>query len=231
MIKRLPEIDALRGVAIVGMVLFHAAFIALIFGLIEFEPYGWPLIVPVRAVQFLFLGLMGVSVHLSSRGFGGQLERAGILAGAAALVSLGTALFFPEEFVRFGVLHFAMVAIPVVSLFKGRPALALWTAAGSFLLGEFFLSFRVESEWLFPFGLLNSGFTSLDYFPLFPWLAAPLVGLVIGEAVYKKREPTALEALAGIPGLAALGRHSLAIYLLHPPVLFVTLWALSLLLK
>lgn len=227
MALRLMEIDALRGIAIVGMVLFHAAFDWMILGMWDFEPYGWPLIVAVRAVQFLFLGLAGVSVALSGRGFTGQLKRGGMIFACGLLVSFATWLLFPGEFVKFGVLHFIGVAVPLVTLLKGRRALALALAVASFFVGEWFLTMTVESDWLFWLGLKSGGFSSLDYFPIFPWIAVVLVGLVVGETVYGARQPTRLAALAKVPGLTAMGRHSLAIYLLHQPVLYFTLWGLS----
>lgn len=221
------EIDALRGIAIVGMVLFHAAFDWMILGMWDFEPYGWPLIIAVRAVQFLFLGLAGVSVALSSRGVGGQLKRGGMIFACGMLVSFATWLLFPQDFVKFGVLHFIGVAVPLVTLFKGRRVAALAVAVGSFFVGEWFLGMTVESEWLFWLGLKSWNFSSLDYFPIFPWIAVVLVGLVVGETVYGAGRPTVLAPLGRVKPLTAMGRHSLAIYLLHQPVLYFTLWGLS----
>lgn len=227
MAVRLMEIDALRGIAILCMVLFHAAYDAMMLGMLDFEPYGWPLIIFVRAVQFLFLGLVGVSVALSGRGVKGQAKRGAWIFAAGMLVTLATWILFPTEYVRFGVLHFIGVAVPVVALLKGKKGLALVLAVGGFLLGNYLGGLRVESAWLFWLGLRDSGFASLDYFPIFPWIAAPLVGLVVGEVMYAERKPTRLAVLAKVPGLTAMGRHSLAIYLLHQPVLYFTLWGLS----
>lgn len=225
--KRLLEIDAVRGIAILGMIFFHGAYAALLLGFLDFEPYGWPLIIPVRVLQFLFLGLMGLSVHLSSRGFLGQARRAGGIAAAAVAVSIGTYLIFPDSFVKFGVLHFAAAAILITMGFKGRSNWALPMAFGSFILGEVLSQITVSGTWLFPFGLIYPGFSSLDYFPLFPWLSMPLIGLWIGEHFYPNLKPTWLAIFGKVPGLCFMGRHSLAIYLLHPPILYFSLLWLS----
>ncbi|MEK9159622.1 MAG: heparan-alpha-glucosaminide N-acetyltransferase [Patescibacteria group bacterium] len=227
MTVRLMEIDALRGLAILCMVLFHAAYDAMMLGMLDFEPYGWPLIIFVRAVQFLFLGLVGVSVALSGRGFAGQARRGAWIFCAGMLVTLATWIFFPTEFVRFGVLHLIGVSVPIVALFKERRVLAVCMALASFFVGQVLSGMTVERGWLFWLGLREAGFASLDYFPIFPWIAAPLVGLVVGEWVYRGRQPTRLAVLAKLPGLTAMGRHSLAIYLLHQPVLYFTLWGLK----
>lgn len=231
MATRLIEIDALRGLAIWGMIAFHAAFDAMLLGMLDFEPYGWPLIIFVRAVQFLFLGLAGVSVALSSRGFGEQVWRGAWIFLWGMVVSAATAVLFPADFVKFGVLHFIGVAVPILALFKGRRIFALGVAAMSFLVGEYFLSLTVANEWLFPLGLVYPGFASLDYFPIFPWLSASLVGLVLGEWIYGGKRPTRLTVLGRVPTLAAMGRHSLAIYLLHQPLLYFSLWGLKTLLS
>lgn len=227
MASRLIEIDALRGIAIVSMVLFHAAFDGILLGLWIFEPYGWPLIILVRAVQFLFLGLVGVSVALSSRSAVRQVWRGAGIFACGLLVSGATWILFPEEYVRFGVLHLIGVSVPLVALMKQRPAAALLLAGLSFWAGQMLENTVVQSEWWLWLGLKPDGFASLDYFPLFPWLAAPLVGLALGEYFYGKKRQPRLPFLARRTGLAALGRHSLAIYLLHQPILYFTLWGLS----
>lgn len=224
---RLMEIDALRGVAIVGMVIFHGVYDLIILDVLSIEPYAWPQIIVVRAVQFLFLGLVGVSIHLSSRGAKAQLRRGLTIFSCGLLVSLATWLTFPDQYVRFGVLHFIGVSIPIVALFKNHKAWAVFAALVCILLGSLVSGVKVEVPWLFPIGLTTVNFSSFDYFPLFPWLAVPLLGLVVGEIVYSKHKPTRLAVLAKVPGLTAMGRHSLAIYLLHQPVLYFTLWGLS----
>lgn len=227
MAVRLMEIDALRGLAVLCMVLFHGVYDLILLDLLVADPYGWPQIIFVRAVQFLFLGLVGVSVALSSRGVGAQAKRGLWIFAAGMLVTLATWVTFPTEFVKFGVLHFIGVAVPLVAMLRGKRCLALVLAVGSFFLGRILGGITIGSAWFFWLGLRYPGFSSFDYFPIFPWIAVPLVGLVLGETLYAERRPTPLAVLAKVPGLTAMGRHSLAIYLLHQPVLYFTLWGLK----
>ena len=210
--KRLHEIDALRGIAIVAMLLFHFLFDLDFLGVLQLDLFEGAWLVFARITQFLFLGLVGASVAFSSRGFQGQLKRGAIIFSLGMLVTLVTWIFSPENFVKFGVLHFIGVAVPLVLLFKGKPLLALIAAFFAFLWGEWLLTLSVSTPWLFAFGLKAPGFNSLDYFPIFPWLAVPLVGLVIGEW-YKKNQPQVLRPLGQISPLTWLGKHSLWIYL------------------
>lgn len=225
---RLIEIDALRGLAVASMIAFHALFDAQLLGLVS----GWSLfsgawVVFARVVQFIFLGLVGVSIFLSSRGFEAQVERGVKIFCAGLLVSFATWVVFPAEFVKFGILHCIGLSIPLVFLFKRRPEWGLAVAVAVFVLGELFLRHTVESSGLFWLGLHRADFVSFDYFPILPWLAVPLTGLFVGSKLYAKGRPTRLAALARIPGLTFLGRHALAVYLLHQPVLYFSLWGLS----
>lgn len=202
--KRLAHVDMLRGVAIVMMVIYHFLFQAVWMGLWELDLDADFWIVWARVTQFLFLGLVGVSVYLSRRGFVGQLKRGAFVFGLGLLISLVSYVMFPSEWVRFGVLHLIGVAIPLTRLVKGRPRLALGLAFVIWALGLHF-----DGQ------LMN--FSSLDYFPIFPWLAVPFVGLALGPWV--KRWSVSFDW----PWLGWLGRQSLWIYLLHLPLIYFAL--------
>jgi uncharacterized membrane protein len=219
-VKRILEIDALRGIAILGMIVFHFFFDLSYFGVWRQEMFedGW--LVYARIAQFLFLGLVGVSIALSHRNFNEQFLRGLKIFLCGMLVTLVTFFFAPQDFVKFGVLHFIGVAVPIVYLFKGKKKLAILTAVFAFLIGRYFGAMTTNEFFLFPFGITRADFSSLDYFPIFPWLAVSLVGLVIGEILYghgKARIP----ALGKVKALVFLGKHSLLIYLVHQPILIL----------
>ncbi len=211
--KRLHEIDALRGIALVMMIIFHFFFDLDYLGIFESDMWSGGWLVLARIGQILFLGLVGFSVALSSRGVSGQLVRGARIFGAGMLVSFVTWLFAGDAFVKFGVLHFIGVAVVIAAWFKSRPRTALCVAVFSFILGEYFKTLVVGVGFLFPIGLVPLGFSSLDYFPIFPWLSVVLVGLLGGE-FYKSRWRYGEVFL-----LSWMGRHSLAIYLIHQPIL------------
>lgn len=224
---RLIEIDALRGLAVLSMVVFHAMVDAHLLGIMSFDPFSWPWRLGVIPLQVLFLGLVGLSLVLSSRGFGEQLKRGVWVFACGFLVTLSTWVLFPDDYVRFGILQCIGVSIPLAYGFKRRPGLAIPVALAVLGIGLFLATIRVGGEWFLALGLYPVGFSSLDYFPLFPWFAAVLGGVWVGSRVYAQRRPTRLAILGKIPGISLLGRHSLVIYLLHQPVLYFSLWALS----
>lgn len=221
--RRLAEIDALRGLAIVMMIVFHFGFDLSFLGISDLNIDSGFWLILMRATQFLFLGLVGVSVALSSRGFVGQMKRGAFIFCIGMLISLATRVVFGEDFVKFGVLHLIGVVVPVLSLFKGRKILAFFTACMSVAIGMIFKGMVVESILLFPFGLVYSGFSSYDYFPIFPWISVCLVGLIVGEEVYGGRRPPIFSTFSKVPGLCNLGKHSLFIYLIHQPIIYFSL--------
>ena len=75
-------------------------------------------------------------------------------------------------------------------------------------------------DMLYPLGLPGSGFKSMDYFPLLPWLFLFLTGYFFYDL--RSGEPPELK----LPVITAMGRHSLLIYLLHQPVIYGVLTVL-----
>jgi uncharacterized membrane protein len=210
MSQRLPEVDGLRGFALVLMVAFHFMVLLYVLGFGEaviFEGF-WLRVGQVS--RHLFLFLVGVSVSLSSRGFDGQLLRALKIVAAALLVSFASGVVLGQEgMIRFGVLHLIACSVPLLALFKGKPFTALQAA---------FLTLCLAA----PVDALVRPllFSPFDYFPFFPWFGLMLLGLVFGELVYARRRPTPLAVFAWVPGLCLLGRHALLLYLLHFPLLY-----------
>ncbi len=79
---------------------------------------------------------------------------------------------------------------------------------------------------LLPFGIHSPSFWSVDYEPVFPWSGFVIAGIGIGGILY----PGGLRAPAFprlpdsiLSPLAVLGRHSLAIYLVHQPAILLIL--------
>ncbi|MFT7183755.1 MAG: putative membrane protein [Oceanicoccus sp.] len=227
--KRLSEIDALRGLAVALMVLYHFAFDGTFMGVWDFNMYSWWVELGGTFVRFTFLGLVGVSVVLSSRNFTGQLKRGAMVFGFGALITLATLIVIPEYAVWFGILHLIGVSIPLVRLFKGHPWIAAATAIWVVRMGEILSGTFAATPWLLWLGIPPAGFASVDYFPIFPWLAVPLIGLSLGHWVYGERKSTPLKILTEVPGLTWMGRYALAIYVIHQPVIIAGFWVYAVL--
>ncbi len=226
---RLLSVDAMRGVAIALMVIFHFCFDLAHFGFARFDFYNDPFWLNFRTfILSLFLLLAGLSLVLATRrGINSRRFLARLLrvAGGAALVSVATWWIFGERFVFFGVLHFIVVASLLGLLFIRKPVVAL--ALGIALL-------VVGNRWQFPWfdqagwrwiGLMTHKPATEDYVPLIPWFGVSLIGMALGNLLLRNGR---LETMNGwLPAdnapvrlLAFSGRHSLLIYLIHQPLLF-----------
>ncbi len=179
------------------------------------------------AITSLFLLLVGVSLILSgvqSRPYSGYLQRGLGIFSYGLLISLVTWLLLPTQFVRFGILHLIGVSIVVAPLFAKLGRWNLLVAGIGLVSSSFFTSMLPPSLLSLPLGRPPLLFSSVDYYPLFPWFFVVLLGLGLGTFAYKEKSRRFSFPNFGkhpvILILSLLGRHSLTIYLLHQLVLF-----------
>ena len=230
---RYTSIDALRGCAIVLMVVYHFSFDLSYFKLADFDFYRDPFWLASRTVILsLFLGLVGVSLVLATaRGFNLRryLRRLAVLVASAVLVSGSTWWMFGERFVFFGVLHFIALASVLGLLFVRAAWLSLAAGVAMLLVGNAYQSGWFDEPGRRWIGLMTHKPPTEDYVPLLPWFGVVLLGIFAGRQLLRFRPEqargTAIGASAAVRSLAFAGRHSLLIYLAHQPLL---LGALSL---
>jgi uncharacterized membrane protein len=220
--SRIAGIDALRGGALLAMIVYHGAWDLAELGLIETDIAAhrlWTLF--ARGTTCAFLLLVGVGLTLAARrgsGLGRFHRRLATIAAAAGLVSLATYWAEPGGGVFFGILH----CIALSSLFAGpllrAPSWLLALAAAAVLAAPQGLASPVFNAWpWYWLGLSTQVTPAPDYVPMLPWFGLVLLGIIAGRAVPAQ---ASLAARGGaMRALAWAGRHSLAIYLLHQPLL------------
>ena len=238
--RRFDLLDALRGIAIVWMTLFHFCFDLNYFGYLKQDFYADPFWTWQRnAIVSLFLltAGLGQAVAAQQKQDWSRFWRRWVqVAGSALLVSVGSWVMYPHSFIYFGVLHGMAVMLLIVRLTVGWGRW-LW------LLGVVAIAFKFIAPWghaawpeldflnerLFnPIGLISRKPVTEDYVPLVPWLGVMLWG-VAGGTWMLNQHPRWLALNIGVIGrcLAWLGRWSLLYYLLHQPVLMGLLTAAS----
>ncbi|MDM4764950.1 heparan-alpha-glucosaminide N-acetyltransferase [Pelomonas sp. SE-A7] len=230
---RYDRLDALRGAAIVWMAAFHFCFDLAFFKRIEADFYRDPFWTRQRMlIVSLFLLCAGLSQAVAqAQGLGWQRfwRRWGQVAGCALLVSLGSALMFPNSWISFGVLHGLAVMLLILRWLGPRLGQGALLALGAVALAmprlvqhAFF-----DSRWTNWTGLVTAKPITEDYVPLLPWLGLMLWGFVLGRWLLAARPAWLQGALAApLRPLAVLGRWSLSFYMLHQPVLIglLTAW-------
>lgn len=234
--RRLPIIDAARALALLAMACFHSLWDL---GNLRLTTENYAATSVGRhaaeGIAGSFLVLVGIGlVLMNGRGIrpGPTLRRLGRVVAGALLVTLATRIVFPDAYVFFGILHCIAVASVIGLPFLFLPWPVTLAAAAAILAAPHF----VEADWLdSPFlwflGLGRITPRTNDYVPLFPWFGLVLAGIVLGRVALPALARSRLGAWAprSAPARAAAfaGRHSLAVYLIHQPVLFGLAFALA----
>ena len=225
--------DALRGIAIVLMVIFHFSYDLRFFGWVDWNvPNGHKWWQFRYLILSLFIFTLGMSLGLAYgekiqwRKFGFRLAQ--IIAGAS-LVTIMSLVMFPQTWIYFGILQFLAFATLVGITLVRVPMLAMITGL---LILMLYATGKLSQTW--PFDVLGLygqwlPLNTEDYVPIFPWLGVALLGvsarLWMPFGFLERLIPQA-------PGwLSWLGRHGLVVYLIHQPLMFAFLYPLSLLLR
>jgi len=224
MSSRLPWIDTARGGALVAMAAYHFTWDLAEFRWIDgaialsrgFHFFG-------HAIAASFLLLSGYSLVLARRARGQPLWRdprywrrwGRIAAAAAGAVTLASLWLFPEAPIWFGILHCIALSSLIALPFVEAPVVAAVLAAALALAAPLAASHAFDAPlWLWT-GLSATTPASNDYRPLLPWLGFVLLGVALARLPL----PARAKGEASRP-LAVLGRHSLAFYLIHQPILY-----------
>ena len=226
--SRYVAVDVARGLAILAMVAYHAAWDADFLGLAPtgfFEGWGW---VWFRAgILGSFLFLVGVGLVLAhGHGFRARpfLRRLFLVAAGAGLVTAVSALAFRQHMIVFGVLHCIAVSSVLALPFLRLPWIANAVAAIAVIAAAGFVIPAFDEPALGWIGFMASPPASRDFVPLSPWFGVVLAGIAAAQHGWPQKLAANWQpANKGARWLALGGRRSLAIYLLHQPLLFLVL--------
>jgi uncharacterized membrane protein len=226
--RRLWEIDLARTFAIVMMITFHSLYLLNYFNIQNTGVPGpylgfwwWISIVIVS----LFTFLAGISLTIShSRGkrISSFMLRGLKIFGWGMVITLLTWLIAPDEYVRFGILHFFGIAFILAPFFLRFRYINLILGAAVMAIGIYLLAqgIFVGSPWLL--WLVPYGFSTMDYWPLVPCFGLFLVGMFFGKILYPQGNRRFHIPDFNNPVISALtlpGRHPLVIYLAQWPAL------------
>lgn len=218
--KRIELMDATRGLALCLMVLHHGLYDLCAFCGLPWVWFYHPVLV---LLHYIFAGLFILLSGISS-----NFSRSNVRRGLKALaVSLGITLvtYIIKMPVYFGVLHLlgsCMLLYGLTERFWRRlpaPVIPVLCGTGILCTARLVNGYPTEIPHLWMLGLTTADFYSSDYFPLLPWSFVFLLGAWAGHYIRLGLLPRWFyEAKA--PRLAAVGRRSLLIYVLHQPILY-----------
>ena len=230
--KRIWELDAFRGICVLGMLIVHFVYdLTELYRLVSWQPgdaFAWV----QRWGGVLFLLLSGICVTLGRRSirrglivFGCGLVCTAVTVGMYRLGLSGNGIQ-----IYFGVLHCLGMCMILWPVFRRLPWWVLLPLGlGIIMTGLWvFEPMRVSYPWLLPLGIQPQGLITSDYFPLFPNLGFFLLSSALAKTLYRRRQsllPRVNDRNFLLRFLQLCGRQSLWIYLLHQPV-FSGLFAL-----
>ena len=233
--KRVGLIDELRGIVILGVVVYH-----LLYDLTGMYGFDIPLFYSswvdiVRdAGAGMFIFISGAMCRFSRN----NLRRGAACLAVALGLSLVSYLMMPDQFIAFGILHnlgasmllywllrplleripwllglLVMAALFVMTLSVGRGTIGLPGLFNAAIPDTLY-----QTKFLFPFGLPDAAFQSADYYPLLPWFFLFLAGSYLGAPLRAGSFPEGVYDTR-FRSLAFLGKHTLIIYLAHQPII------------
>ncbi len=222
--NRIWELDGLRGLLIIGMVVVHILYdLSSLLGLFDLSENALYQFVKNQGGVLFFL-LSGLCATLGSRNF----RRGLTVLFCGLLVSLVTWGMFllklsgKELIIYFGVLHCLGLCMMLWSFFRRWPLWGLLAGGALLIAAGFYVQSRYFDFGFLPLGFRPHGFATSDYFPLLPFLGFFLWGAVLGKTLYRDKRTLFPKVNIQNPLIRFLiycGRRSLPIYLLHQPLL------------
>ena len=225
---RVDAVDCARGVALIGMALYHLSWDLADYRMVSPTlPFSPPMRLFSHAVACAFLALVGVSLALAHRdrvNLPAFWRRLAVVGGAAALVTGASLVFAPGEGIWFGILHcIAVASLLALPFIEARAFASLLAGAIAIAIPFFVQSTLFDPPALMWLGLGVALPNTLDWRPLMPWGGVVLLGLGLARlpgVSAPLMSPSRWRATSS-PARAVCfaGRHSLPIYLVHQPIL------------
>ncbi|MGI6229566.1 MAG: heparan-alpha-glucosaminide N-acetyltransferase [Tractidigestivibacter sp.] len=228
--------DLLRGISVISMVLFHYCYDLRFLAGKDLAWFAPPFIDIWRAsISWTFLLIAGCMCAQSKS----NLKRAGRYGAVALAIFLVTYLAAVDVPISFGIIFCMAASTFIAALLKKAHLLpknpvaailffvlflaSLHIAQGTFGLGSHIVTmpgWLYQTEWLSWLGFPGPNFASGDYYPVLPYTLLYLSGASLGGWFAKRGYPSWAKS-AKVAPINFVGRHALAVYVIHQPVLLL----------
>ena len=216
------QLDFIRGIAIVMMIIFHISFDLNNFHFISIDIYNhhsrsWFYFhILILTIFILSVGISLVLANQHKINVQKVLKRFYTLSLASVAISIASYITFPNSWIYFGVIHFITIASILLLPFIKFPKLSLIIGICIIILFNINI---INMHWLFQYSasFLHLPHYTEDLVSFTPWLGVALIGIFLGA---KKLFIFTLKENIFTTKIAFLGKHSLVIYILHQPIFF-----------
>lgn len=193
------------------------------------------------SISWTFLFLAGVMCTYSRS----NLRRAMRYALLALAIFVATSVVAIDDPISFGIIYYMAASTLICALLQRAGMLPCGMAAATVCLALFVLTLKVPSghlgigtlsvpmpealystEWLSWLGMPGPRFVSGDYYPLLPYLLIYLAGAALAPRIRNWASGSKVAA-KGCRLLEWPGRHPLAIYVVHQPVLLALTYIIA----
>lgn len=235
-------LDNIRGFNLISMIVYH-----LVWDMVYLFDRNWEwyqsdmAYIWQQSICWSFILLSGFCWSLGKR----QLKRGFVTFMVGAMISIITIIFMPENRIIFGILTLigscTLLLIPLENrLRKINRVLGVIVSMGLFILlkpiNEGYIgigAYRIltlpeslfQGDLMTYIGFTKPDFYSTDYFSVIPWFFLFVAGYFLYQIMSEKDYLEILKK-QGCQPLAYIGRHSLVIYVIHQPVLYLLLQCL-----
>ena len=232
-------LDYIRGINLISMILYHFIWdMVYIFGVnwtwYKSEAgYIWQ-----QSICWTFIMLSGFCWSLGKQ----RLKRGLTVLGAGMLVTAITVLVMPENQIIFGVLSLmgscTLLLIPLEKILKKIPkGIGFLSCMVIFILlrhiNEGYIGIGEDILFQLPevlyqgylmtyLGFTDGSFYSTDYFSIFPWVFLFMAGYFLYGMMQKKALLKQLQ-IERVTFVEMMGKHSLMLYLMHQPIIYLVL--------
>tara|TARA_Y100000768_G_C23968725_1_gene679343 strand:+ start:478 stop:1242 length:765 start_codon:yes stop_codon:yes gene_type:complete len=237
--KRYQEIDILKGVAVICMVIFHFFYFPNQYGFKEINYNTNFLNTLAKIAQIIFIGSVGINLTLSydrsekkneskKDYYKKQFFRIFKILGFALFMTIFSYILFKDKFIKFGILHFiAITSLLLFPLINKKLIIQIITIISIIIYYLIktnpTLFSNVPEKLAFVLGFYNNSYSSIDHFSIFPWIIITLLGINIGYIIKdnKPELPRFIKNNFISNSLEKTGKYSLEIYAIHWIVLYI----------
>lgn len=230
---RFWEIDLLRGIAIIMMIIFHFLYDLNYFNVYNLNLNLGYILIYLYSIGSIFLLLVGISLTLSysriqeslskKESYKKFIKRGLFIFGLGLLITIVSWYYLGEGFIIFGVLHCIGISIILSIPFLQYRYLNLLIGTILIIFGIILKGYSFNFNFLLWLGFAPTSFYTVDYFPLLPWFGVVLIGIFFGSSLYpnykRKFKLKDYNDFIVVRFLGYLGRHSLIIYFFHQPIM------------